>query len=72
MRYSCSFQHRDTGECKIIPVALTAEQVRSIEAIRARGDDAVLFAEAYALQHAYREVPAGFLHTEPPKVVPLQ
>jgi hypothetical protein len=27
-----------------------------------------LLAEAYALNHAYREVPDGFLHTEPPRL----
>ena len=70
MRFNCSFQHRDTGECKTVPVALTAEQVKSVEAISAAGDAAVL-AEAYALNHAYREVPKGFLHTEPPRVVAL-
>jgi hypothetical protein len=71
MRYTCRFQHRKTGECKTVPVALTAEQVKSVQAIRARGDDAELFAFAYALQHAYREVPDGFLHIEPPTVVHL-
>jgi hypothetical protein len=71
MRYSCTFEHPYTGERKTVPVALSAEEVRSVDALRARGDDAVLFAEAYALNHAYREVPKGFLHTEPPKVAHL-
>ena len=71
MRFSCEFEHRDTGEHKTIPVALTAEQVKSVEAIRATCD-AALLAMAYALNHAYREVPKRFLHTEPPKVVPVQ
>ncbi len=30
MRFNCSFQHRGTGERKTIPVALTAEQVKSV------------------------------------------
>jgi hypothetical protein len=69
MRFSCEFEHRDTGEHKTIPVALTAEQVRSVEAIR--GGDAALLAMAYALNHAYREVPKGFLHTQPPEMILL-
>ncbi len=68
MKFSCNFQHRDTGECKTVPVALTAEQVKSVQAA---AGDAVLLAEAYALSHAYREVPKGFLHTDPPRVVVL-
>ena len=68
MRFNCNFQHRDTGECKTIPVALTAEQVRSVQAT---AGDAALLAEAYALSHAYREVPMGFLHTDPPHLVVL-
>ncbi len=64
MRFNCNFQHRGTGECKTIPVVLTAEQVRSVQAT---AGDAVLLAEAYALKHAYREAPKGFLHTEPPR-----
>jgi hypothetical protein len=71
MRFNCTFEHRDTGERKTVPVALSAEEVRSVEAVRALGDYAVLFAEAYALSHAYREVPRGFLHTEPPQVAHL-
>jgi hypothetical protein len=68
MRFNCDFQNPNTGECRTVPVALTAEQVRSVQAIRAAGD-AGLLAAAYALNHAYREVPKGFLHTEPPRVV---
>jgi hypothetical protein len=68
MRFECQFKHRDTGECKLIPVTLSANQVKSVEAIRAAGD-AGLLAEAMALNRAYREVPKGFLHTEPPRAV---
>lgn len=68
MRFSCEFEHRDTGEHRTVPVALTAEQVNSVNAA---AGDAALLAMAYALNHAYREVPKGFLHTEPPKVVPV-
>jgi hypothetical protein len=47
---------------------LSVEQVKSVEA---EAGDARLLAMAYALNAAYREVPKGFLHTEPPKVVSL-
>ena len=73
MRFACNFQHPGTGERKTVPVALTAEQVKSVEAVRmAMAGDASLLAQAMALNHAYREVPKGFLHTEPPKVVSVQ
>jgi hypothetical protein len=69
VRFSCNFQNYDTGECKTIPVALTAQQVKSVEAVAASGKDGLLYAQAYALQHAYREVPKGFIHSEPPTLV---
>ena len=68
MRFSCSFQHPATGEHRTVPVALTAEQVKSVEA---GGADATVLAMAYALNHAYREVPHGFLHTKPPELIHL-
>jgi hypothetical protein len=71
VRYNCDFEHRDTGEHKTIPVALTAEQVKSVEAIRGAADQATVLAMAYALNHAYREVPHGFLHTKPPELIHL-
>lgn len=69
MRFTCQFEHKDTGEQKAVVVALSAEEISSIDAIRAGGDDTELFAEAFALKHAYREVPDGFLHAEPPRLV---
>jgi hypothetical protein len=67
MRFSCEFEHPRTGEHKTVPVALTAEQIKSVEAIGA--SDATVLAMAYALNHAYREVPKGFLHTQPPEMI---
>jgi hypothetical protein len=68
MKFSCNFLNPDTDERKIIPVSLSAREVESVEAIRAAGKDGNVYAQAYALRHAYREVPTGFLHTEPPKL----
>jgi hypothetical protein len=68
MRFACNFQHPGTGERKTVPVALTAEQVASVEA---GGADATVLAMAYALNHAYREVPKGFLHTAAPEMIVL-
>jgi hypothetical protein len=66
VRYNCEFEHRDTGEHKTIPVALTAEQVASVETV---GGDASVLAMAYALNAAYRVAPKGYLHTEPPALI---
>jgi len=49
VRFNCEFEHRSTGEHKTIPVALTAEQVKSVEAIRGAGEADVL-AMAYCAQ----------------------
>jgi hypothetical protein len=68
MKFNCPFSNPDTGEHKTIPVALTAQQVRSVEAVRALGKDGTVYARAYALQHAYREVPRDFVHSEPPQL----
>jgi len=37
VRYSCDFEHRDTGARKTIVAALSAEQIKSVEAICHRG-----------------------------------
>jgi hypothetical protein len=68
MKFSCSFINPDTDERKSIPVALTAQEVKSVEAVRAVGKDADLYAQALALRHSYREVPMGFLHTQAPEL----
>jgi hypothetical protein len=66
MRYNCCFEHKDSGACKSVVAALTAEEVRSVESLTENAD---IVAMAYALRHAYREVPQGFLHTEPPALI---
>ena len=68
MKFSCSFINPDTDERKSIPVSLTAQEVKSVEAVRAVGKDGDLYAQAYALRHAYRDVPKGFLHTQAPEL----
>jgi hypothetical protein len=66
MRYNCEFEHKDTGECKTVIAALSAEEVRSVESLT---DHADLYAFAYALRHAYAAVADGFLHTKPPELI---
>jgi hypothetical protein len=66
MRYTCEFEHKDTGEFKTVVVALSAEEVRSVESLT---DHADLHAQAYVLRHAYAEVPKGFLHSRPPELI---
>jgi hypothetical protein len=68
MRYTCEFEHKDTGECKTVVVALSAEEVRSVESLTNHAD---LHACAYVLRHAYAEVPKGFLHSRPPELIRL-
>jgi hypothetical protein len=68
MKFSCMFLNRDTDERKTVPVSLTAQEVKSVEAVRAVGKDADLYAQALALRHSYREVPRGFLHIQPPEL----
>jgi len=70
VRYSCDFEHRDTGARKTIVAALSAEQIKSVEAI-CTADQAAVLAMAYALNKAYREVPKGFLHSRPPELIHL-
>jgi hypothetical protein len=68
MSFNCEFEHRDTGECKLILSTLSSEEVRSVKALT---KDAELIAMAMALRHAYREVPTGFLHSKPPELIRL-
>jgi hypothetical protein len=65
MRFECDFEHRDTGEHRTISVTLTADEVEMSEA----APEPELYAMAYALRHAYGEMPEGFLHTEPPVAI---
>jgi hypothetical protein len=71
MRFECSFNDPSTGECKAIVISLSAKEVESITSLRkVKGTEtADVTALAYALRHAYREVPRGFLHTEQPREV---
>jgi hypothetical protein len=66
MRFSCEFEHRKTGERKTIMATLTAEEVRCVQGLT---EHAEINAMAFALKHAYAEVPKGFLHTEPPTAI---
>jgi hypothetical protein len=68
MRFSCEFEHRSTGESKTIVSALSAAEV---EWVKALSKDADVIAEAYALRHAYAELPAGWCHTKPPEMILL-
>lgn len=70
MKYRCSFFEPYTNEQKIITVALSAAEVRSIEAMRAaRNTNADVHAEAHALRRAFAEVPEGFMHDKPPELM---
>ncbi|MCP2125791.1 hypothetical protein [Bradyrhizobium ottawaense] len=70
MKYRCCFLNRDTDEQKIIVASLSAAEVKSIENMRAAADSAAdIHAEAYALRHAYADVPEGFIHYKPPQLV---
>jgi hypothetical protein len=68
MRFSCEFEHRDTGEYKSVVAALTAEEVRSVKSLT---ENVEVVAMAYALKRAYAEVPKGFLHSKPPELIRL-
>jgi hypothetical protein len=73
VRYSCEFEHQDTGECKTIVASLSLAECQSIESLRRHkgSETADVTAEAYAMHKAYAEVPKGFRHTKPPEVVRL-
>lgn len=55
MKFDCAFEHRDTGERRVIPVQITPDEVE-----KAGGQE--LYLHAYALRRAYREASVGFLH----------
>jgi hypothetical protein len=52
MKYVCTFEHPKTGERRTIVVELDSELEQQPAVV----------AEACALQHAYRDMPRGFLH----------
>jgi hypothetical protein len=66
MRFNCEFEHRNTGERKTVIAALSAEEVRAVESLT---EHVEVKAMAYALRHAYAEVPTGFLHLKPPELI---
>jgi hypothetical protein len=51
-----------TDERLTVIAQLTDEEIKSVEGLRARNGDPDLFARAYALKHAYAQVPKGYLH----------
>ncbi|WP_038970250.1 hypothetical protein [Bradyrhizobium genomosp. III] len=70
MKYRCCFLNRNTDEQKIVVASLSAAEVKSFENMRAAADSAAdIHAEAYALRHAYADVPEGFIHYKPPQLV---
>ena len=62
MKYTCDFVHPKTGERRRIVVTLNETEVAALEQ-----QDAVV-GEAYALRHAYRDMPRGFLHHQVERV----
>jgi len=55
MRYECVFEHRKTGEQRVVTVQLAAEEIDKAGGV-------ALYRDAFLLRHAYAKVPAGFLH----------
>jgi hypothetical protein len=72
MRLKCEFRHPQTDDEKEIVVTLNGAERQSVESLRKHKgtETADLHAQAYALRHAYREVPEGFRHTNPPTFLP--
>lgn len=69
MRLKCEFRHLTTDDEKEIVVTLNGAECQSVESLRKHKgtETADLHAQAYALRHAYREIPAdGWRHTKPP------
>jgi hypothetical protein len=73
MRFTCHFLNPKTNERKTIVATLNGAERKSIDSLRKHKgtETADLHAQAHALRHAYAELPDGFLHTEPPTLVPL-
>jgi hypothetical protein len=71
MRYTCEFEHLDTGECKTVVASLSLPECQSIESLRKHkgSETADVTAQAYALRKAYSEVPNGYRHLKPPTFV---
>jgi hypothetical protein len=62
VKYSCEFMNVATDARMTVIAQLTGDEIKSVESLRARNGEADLFARAYALKHAYCQVPKGFLH----------
>ena len=71
MKFACKFCNADTDESRTIIAALSAREVESVDALaRAKGTETSnAVALEYALRAAYREVPKGFVHLEPPALI---
>jgi hypothetical protein len=66
MKFDCAFKNPDTDGRESITVELTAEEVKSVQAVRALGKDGDVYAQALALRVAYRHASPHFVHAEPP------
>jgi hypothetical protein len=62
MKYQCEFVHALTGARKTVIADVTADEMACAKA----SHDPELYAQAYALSHAYRQV-QGFMHDGPPR-----
>jgi hypothetical protein len=62
MKYTCTFLHPKTRERRTIVVELNKTEVAALEQKHA------VVGEAYALRHAYRDMPRGFLHEQVERV----
>jgi hypothetical protein len=71
MKFNCSFLNPDTDERKTIVASLNDVECKSVESLRKHKgtETADIHAQAYALRHAYRELPKGFQHIEPPQLL---
>lgn len=59
MTFECQFWDPDTGEERVVLVRLTDAEVASAQR---DPPNAEVMKAAFALRHAYREVPKGFRH----------
>lgn len=59
MKYEITMMHPETGEQRLLTVELNEEERASVRTIAERRD---LYAQCYALTHAYRQAPKGFQH----------
>jgi hypothetical protein len=64
MRFECRFAHPDRPDQEmVIRVTLPEDDIKAINCLRRDGDPYVdVKSKAYALRHAYRMAPQGFVH----------